>query len=92
VEELQDLNPSLIRRKGSVQQCLSGGTSEETKRSKSTRASYPIDSGLLYRQEGIGDSREVRVGSQEDRFSRDSLRIATVSVTIYLVQRGLSGP
>jgi hypothetical protein len=85
VKKLQDLDSDLIRRKGSVQRRLFRGTSKETKRSKSTRASCPIDSRLLYRQESTSDSREVRVGSEEDRFPEDPLRITTISVAVYLV-------
>jgi hypothetical protein len=92
VEELQDLDSDLIRYKGSVQRRSFGSTGKETKRPKSTRASSEIDNRLLHRQESTSDSREVRIGSEEDRFPGDPLRIATISVAVYLVQRGLSGP
>jgi hypothetical protein len=92
VEELQDLESGLIRYGGSAQRRSFAGTSKEAKKLKSTGASCPTDSGLLRTQESTSDDRKVRVGSQEDRFSGDSAKIATVSVAVYLVQRRLGGP
>jgi hypothetical protein len=51
-----------------------------------------MDIRLLYGQENTGGSREVRVGSEEEPSPRDPSRITAVSATVYLVQRGLSGP